>query len=75
MNHNGKIKAVIGLFVDDMIFTAVEEGTMKSTIAALKSKYELKEIEKNDDGKNRFLGIDLVIKRNNKGRAIEIVMS
>lgn len=75
LKRNGKVKAVIGLFVDDMIFTAAKEGIIKSTIAALKSKYELKEIEKNDDGKNRFLGIDLVIKRNNRGRVMEIIMS
>lgn len=67
--------AVLGVFVDDMIFTAESQTTIDDTIRKLKEKYSLKESQRNDDGKNRFLGIDVIVNRNKFKQVDEIILS
>lgn len=75
MKSKGKTVALLGLFVDDMIFTANSESIIQKTIAALKENYLLKEIEANDEGVNKFLGIDVRIKRDKQHRVKQISLS
>lgn len=69
-----EVISIIGLFVDDMIVSTKHLNTMTELSNSLQKFYQLKEIEADVNGMQRFLGINMYVIRAKNGttKSIEI---
>lgn len=74
-HEKGEIVAVLGIFVDDMIFTAKNQKIIDYTIKRLMKLYKLKEIHADKNGINTFLGVDVKITRGKDKKITKISLS
>ncbi len=70
--RNGQVICVIGLFVDDMIVSTKEKSEMQKLSNFLSEHYKLKEIQADEDGMQRFLGMNLKVERCEEGKTLSI---
>ena len=71
-NMKGAVISVIGLFVDDMIVSTMYEDEMQKMSDFLSEHYKLKEIQADENGMQRFLGMNLKVTRHKYGRTKSI---
>lgn len=67
-----KVVAIIGLFVDDMIISTKYSKLIDEISTKLNKLYQMKSIEPDENGMQRFLGINLYVERNKEGKTTRI---
>lgn len=72
LKKDNKVICMIGLFVDDMIVSAQHPDTLTTLSKELSKVYKLKEISCDEDGMQRFLGMNLWITTTEKGKTSQI---
>ena len=71
----GKVVAIIGIFVDDMIVSTKNLKLMTELNQHLESLYKLKEITPDENNMQRFLGMNLQVTRTKDGRTNKITIN
>jgi hypothetical protein len=68
----GKVISIIGLFVDDMIVTTKTADEKKELADKLMKTYKMKEIVADENGMQRFLGINMKVARDSDNKVSSI---